>query len=110
MKLLFDLNLSPSLAHWLDDLYPESAHACNVGLQRLGDEAVWRYAGEHGYILVTTDIDFDDMSLLLGQPPKIVRVRRDKTSTRTVVDILRRHYADIQALDVDADARVLLLA
>jgi predicted nuclease of predicted toxin-antitoxin system len=110
VKLLYDLNLSPSLVHWLDDLYPESAHVFTVGLQRLGDDAVWRYAGDHGYILVTTDADFDDMSLLLGAPPKTVRVRREKTSTRMVVDILRRHYAEIQALGGDAEARVLLLA
>ena len=32
MKLLFDQNLSPCLARRLADLYPDSAHVSEVGL------------------------------------------------------------------------------
>ena len=110
MKLLYDHNLSPSLVDWLDDLYPESAHAAALGLQRLSDDAVWRYAGDHGYTLVTIDTDFDELSLMQAARPKTVRVRGDRLTTRLLVDILRRHFADIQALDADDTLGLLVLS
>lgn len=53
MKLLFDQNLSPFLASRLADIFPESAHVLDVGLDRADDVAVWNYARANSYIIVS---------------------------------------------------------
>ena len=72
VKLLLDENLSRRLASALEPLYPGSAHVCEFGLERAGDEAVWRHAREHGFAIVTKDADFAERSLAEGPPPKVV--------------------------------------
>lgn len=72
MKLLFDQNLSPRLVDLLSDLYPNSAHVSLVELDRALDVALWNYASENGYTIVTKDADFDELSQARGYPPKIV--------------------------------------
>lgn len=64
MKLLFDQNLSPRLAQRLRDLYPGSLHVRDAGLESADDVAVWEYAREHGFTLVSKDSDFRQMSFV----------------------------------------------
>ena len=58
MKLLLDQNLSPRLAENLIVLFPDSAHVRHLGLERAGDEEVWRHARDHEHVLVSNDADF----------------------------------------------------
>ena len=44
MKLLFDENLSPQLVRLLNDLFPDSVHVRDVGLETADDAVVWKYA------------------------------------------------------------------
>jgi len=57
MKLLFDQNLSPRLVYRLADLYPNSSHVMEVGLDRSFDKEVWNYARQQHYLIVTKDVD-----------------------------------------------------
>jgi predicted nuclease of predicted toxin-antitoxin system len=41
----------------LADLYPDCVHVREVGLERAPDEAVWNYARENGFTIVTNDAD-----------------------------------------------------
>ncbi len=73
MKLLVDENLSYKLVAHLNDLFPGSVRLSQVGLCRgTNDRAIWQYAKEHGFVIVTADNDFLMLSKTLGQPPKIV--------------------------------------
>jgi predicted nuclease of predicted toxin-antitoxin system len=47
MKLLFDQNLSPRLATRLQDLFPDSSHVFNLGLDQADDMEVWEYARQN---------------------------------------------------------------
>ena len=58
MRLLFDQNLSPRLVDRLDDIYPNSVHVADVGLDRALDREVWVYAREQDLAVVTKDADF----------------------------------------------------
>ena len=60
MKLLLDENLSRRLIPFLQDSYPGSSHVMLEGLEGVDDKAVWNYAKEHGFVLVTKDADFRD--------------------------------------------------
>ena len=64
MKLLFDQNLSPFLPNRLADIFPESAHVLDVGLDRADDVAVWNYARTNAFIIVSKDSDFQERTRL----------------------------------------------
>jgi predicted nuclease of predicted toxin-antitoxin system len=68
MKLLFDENLSPRLVRLLGDLFPESVHVREVGLQAADDPVVWNYAETHALIICSKDSDMHQRSLVLGIP------------------------------------------
>jgi predicted nuclease of predicted toxin-antitoxin system len=109
MKLLLDQNLSPDLVAQLTDLYPGSAHVYPLGLDRASDDAIWHYARQNDFIIVSKDADFSERSILLGPPPKVIWIRRGNCSTRQVLEILRRHYEDIKALAEDEQVAFLEL-
>jgi len=109
MKLLFDENLSPRLVAKLAACYPGSTHVMAHALDQVPDEAVWTFAREHGYTLVTKDSDFHELSLLRGAPPKVVWIRRGNCTTNQIEAIPRKHSSDIQQLVESPDANVFLL-
>jgi predicted nuclease of predicted toxin-antitoxin system len=95
LKLLFDENLSFRLPRVLAELFPGSLHVEDVGLEAGDDEAIRRYAVEHGFAVVTKDTDFAEHCLVKGAPPKLVWIRRGNCSTATVESLLRVHREDI---------------
>ena len=109
MKLLFDENLALSLVDSLAQAFAGSEHVHRVGLGSADDEAVWQFARLHGFTIVTKDSDFHERSLLAGCPPKVVWIRRGNCSTTNIAEILGLHAEDIQRLDKDDDAAVLIL-
>ena len=72
MKLLFDHNLPPLLVSCLQDLFPQSQHVFTLGLDRASDLQIREYARERDFFIVTKDVDFSDLCVLLGFPPKII--------------------------------------
>jgi predicted nuclease of predicted toxin-antitoxin system len=109
VKLLFDQNLSPLLAHRLADIFPESVHVLNVGLDSADDSAVWSYARAKGLIIVTKDSDFHERSVISGAPPKVVWIRRGNCSTDAIEQLMREHAGDVAKLVNDDAARYLVI-
>lgn len=101
MRLLFDENLSPRLKQTLQDLYPQSIHIRDIGLESAQDIAVWAFAKDNEFLIVSKDSDFRQLSFTLGQPPKVIWIRRGNCSTSEIESILRNHYADL--LDFSRD-------
>jgi len=97
VRLLFDQNLSPRLVRLLADLYPESTHVRDVGLQSADDLAVWVYAREFGFIIASKDADFRQRSFLYGAPPKVIWIRLGNCSTRDIEALLRAFRSDLLA-------------
>ena len=109
MRLLFDQNLSPRLVSAVADLFPESVHVRDAGLQRGVDTEVWTYAAQHRLAIVSKDSDFHQMSFLLGHPPKVIWIRRGNCSTRTIETLLRTIDHEIIAFLDDSEAAFLSL-
>ncbi len=109
MKLLFDQNLSPRLAGLLADLFADSVHVGQVGLERADDDAIWRFARDRGFAIVTKDSDFQERSQLAASAPRIVWIRRGNCSTQDIEALLRTHAVRIAALENEADTRFLVL-
>ena len=74
MKLLLDENLSRRLVPFLQHDYPGSSQVVLLGMQSASDKEVWQKAREDGYVIVTRDADFQELSLVWGQPPKVIRL------------------------------------
>ncbi len=58
MKLFLDENLSHKLVARLAEAFPGTVHTDGVGLHGQPDTAIWDYARQHGFILVSKDDDF----------------------------------------------------
>jgi predicted nuclease of predicted toxin-antitoxin system len=88
VTLLFDENLSPRLPGVLADVYPGSvAHRCGLG--NAGDSAIWQYAKDNGFTIVSKDSDFQEPCILHGQPPKFIWLRAANCSTEEIENLLR---------------------
>jgi predicted nuclease of predicted toxin-antitoxin system len=109
VKLLFDQNLSPTLVEHLADVYPDSVHVSDVGLDRALDREVWDYAHERELTVVTKDADFEEMSMLRGFPPHVVWIRRGNCTTREIENILRQNRHAVEQLHENPDAGVVEL-
>ena len=109
MKLLFDQNLSPQLVERLADLYPDCVHVREVGLESAPDGAVWSYARENAFTIVTQDADFGEMSVVLRSPPKVIWLRLGNCSSGQIETILRRRYEAVVAFHNDPKEAVLAL-
>jgi predicted nuclease of predicted toxin-antitoxin system len=109
VRLLLDQNLSPRLLRVLADLYPDSLHVRDVGLQAAPDEAIWTLALPRGLTIVSKDADFHQRSFLFGHPPKVVWIRLGNCSTDDIAAILRRHHVDVLAFEGDESGSFLAL-
>jgi predicted nuclease of predicted toxin-antitoxin system len=109
MKLLFDQNLSPRLVELLKDVYPDSTHVSLAGLERASDEAVWTYARENSYVIVTKDADFDELNQLRGSPPKVVWLRLGNCTTDQIEGVLRSRLRALVVLEAEPEVGVLTL-
>jgi predicted nuclease of predicted toxin-antitoxin system len=109
MKLLLDENLSPLLASQLSDLYPGSSHLRDCGLKGCSDWAVWDYARENGFTIVSKDSDFDRIRLMRGHPPKLIWLRLGNCVTSDIEELLRSRSLVIHTFQESAVESLLIL-
>jgi predicted nuclease of predicted toxin-antitoxin system len=118
VKLLVDMNLSPS---WIDRLARhgfEAAHWSTVGAATAPDYEILAWANEHGFALVTNDLDFSSILAASAEAtPSVVQIRTQDLLSDAVVSILAHalnaHREDIERgalLSIDeAGTRVRVL-
>lgn len=89
MKLLFDANLSPDLVRDFSPTYPDSLHVFSLGLEE-SDTAIWQYALENDFIIISKDSDFYHRSQTNKKASKIIWLRRGNASTSEVAQMIRQ--------------------
>lgn len=109
MKLLFDQNLSRSLVRRFVADYPDSAHVAGLRLDTATDAEIWRYAGEHDFVIVSKDSDFRQLAFLHGPPPKAIWVAVGNASTKQIRDVIRAHHDVILNFADDPDEALLVI-
>ena len=109
MKLLFDENLSPRLPEVLADIYPNSSHVHQCGLGSADDSAIWQYAKDNHFTIVSKDSDFQDRSVLQGPPPKFVWLRAANSSSDEIESLLRTALPIIQRFITEDEESCLVL-
>ncbi len=120
MKLVLDMNLSPSWVAVLQVAGYEAVHWSTVGAPTAPDPEVLAWAREHHFVLVTHDLDFGAiLAASHAQGPSVLQVRtQDVTPTHLsgvlLAALLRyREYLEAGALvtlnEGSSRARVLPL-
>ena len=110
MKLLFDQNVSPQLVSRLADLFPGSSHVQQAGLDCASDDHVWEYARLNGFVIVTKDEDYSNLSVLRGSPPNIIWLQIGNCTTAQVEALFRDRFGEIEAFENDPSVGTLVLS
>jgi predicted nuclease of predicted toxin-antitoxin system len=97
MKLLLDENLSRRLVPFLLHDYPDSSHVCLMGLESALDAEVWQAAKDQDFVIVTRDADFEELSLVWGQPPKVIWLKTSNQSRAATLKVLLDNHSKITA-------------
>jgi len=96
MKLLLDENLSRRLVPFLQHLYPGTSQVVLLGLESASDRVIWQTAKDDEYVIVTRDADFEELSIVLGQPPKLIWLKVKNQSRATTLKILNDNHGLIE--------------
>ena len=100
MKLLLDENISWRLVTKLKSYYEDVLHIGFSGLPKpIKDIAIWNFAKENHYIIITNDSDFVNLISVYGFPPKVVLLLTRNQSTRYLYDLLIAKQAEIKQLN-----------
>ena len=110
MKLLLDNNLSPRMVPELATAHPGTAHVREFQMQSAGDAAIWTFAKERGFVILSKDEDFRQRSLLSGHPPKVIWLRVGNRSTDQIVALLMTSRAALASFERDDAASFLALS
>ena len=83
MKILLDMNLSPTLVQKLSSLTHNAIHWSEVGDARAADREIMAWAAENGYTVLTHDLDFGALLAASGgEKPSVIQIRtRDLLSS-----------------------------
>lgn len=109
MKFLIDENLSDKLVVRLDAAYPGTRHVKQVGLSAHSDTDVWELAKRNGFIILTQDDDFVEMSVMPGAPPKVIHLAMGNHTTREWLAIIQANAVAISLFAADPDTGLLVL-
>ncbi len=102
MKLLLDENLSRRLVSFLVHDYPGSSQVSLLSLEQSSDMALWQYAKQENYVIVTRDADFQEIAMVHGHPPSIIWLKTANPSKAVTLKLLLDYREQIvQALEVD---------
>jgi len=96
MKLLFDENLSPRLVKLLLDVYPGSASVLNLLPGGAEDLEVCDLDQRDGFVIVTKDSDFVDLSVSALNSLPVIWVRLGNCTTAELATLLRDRRALIE--------------
>ena len=111
MKLLLDENLSRRLVPFLQHDFSGTTQVVLLGMESASDKEVWQRAKDEGYVVVTRDADFQELSLVWGAPPQVIRLRTPNQTRAAVLKLLLDNKAAIaSALELDARASIELIA
>lgn len=101
MKLLLDQNLSYRLIKVLEQAYPNSNQVSLLDVGDATDKAIWDYAKENDYAIVTLDADFHEYSVLWEGPPLIVWLKCGNQPKAVIADKLLENQDEIQHANED---------
>lgn len=89
----------------LQSAYPGSTQVRLVGMDQADDLSVWRYARDQGFAIVTKDSDFHELSLIHGNPPKVIWLKCGNKPRWFILGLLLQHQEQIRRFLEDPQRR-----
>ena len=106
MKFVVDVNLSPSWVARLTRLGFEAVHWSTMGAPTASDHEILGWAREHGYVVITNDLDFSAiLAATSGQTPSVLQIRTQDLLSDAAVNFVA---TAIEAFRPDIEAGALL--
>ena len=111
MKLLIDMNLSPTWVHYLAQAGVESIHWASVGNSNDSDRVIFDWAQKYGYIVFTNDLDFGAiLAATNAQGPSVIQLRHQdlmpqSLATRLVRILKQFEYELLKGALISVDER-----
>ena len=109
MKFLIDENLSDKLVARLEIGYPGTRHVKQVQLASQPDVDLWALSKREGFMILTQDDDFVEMSALHGAPPKVVHLSMGNHTTAEWLAIIQSNASAISQFEQDPDVGLLVI-
>ena len=75
--------------------YPGSNQVVLLGMASASDKEVSQKARDDGYVIVTRGADFQELSLVWGQPPKVIRLKTMNQSRAATLKVLTENRGAI---------------
>lgn len=102
MKILIDMNISPLWVEVLLECGWEAAHWSAIGSISARDTEILEYAKQHGYIVLTHDLDFSAiLATTRAKTPSVIQIRtQDVLSEQfrdVLTDALRQFASELEA-------------
>ena len=118
MKLRIDMNLAPAWVELFTQHGHDAVHWSSVGDPRASDHTLMAWALQHGYVVVTHDLDFGAILAATGaRGPSVIQLRTHnilpERAGATVLQAVAQFTAQLEAgalisIDpVSARARIL---
>ena len=102
MRILVDMNLSPSWVPALERRGWSAVHWADVGDPRAADRVIMDWAADHGYVVFTHDMDFGTMLALSHEgTPSVLQISAQDVLPihleRTVLAARAQHEVDLSS-------------
>lgn len=96
MRVLIDMNLSPS---WIESFTAadiEATHWSSVGSASAPDQVIFNHARQFGYVIFTHDLDFGSLlALTQATSPSVIQVRTQdvlpKALSHRLIGVIRKY-------------------
>ena len=76
------------LVPFLQHDYSGSNQVVLLGMESASDKEVWQKARDDGYVIVTRDADLQELPLVWGQAPKVIRLKTLNQSGAATLKLL----------------------
>jgi len=101
MKLLIDMNLSPSLVDIFIEQGWQAIHWSDVGDPRADDSVIMKWAHDNGYAVFTHDLDFGALlAITRAQGPSVIQVRTQDILSQSfysrLIQMIRKYKSELE--------------
>jgi predicted nuclease of predicted toxin-antitoxin system len=89
VKILLDANISWRLAKKFESIFDECMHVNFIGLPLPpNDFAIWDYAQENKFTVISNDSDFEKIVEIKGFPPKVIILKKGNQNRNQIEKII----------------------
>ena len=85
----------------LNEHYPDSSQVALLKMDKSEDIKIWEYAKKYNFVIVTKDSDFQELSILKGEPPKVIWLKCGNKPKQYIADLLINNRDKIAELIID---------